>query len=114
MPNRSFTSAAFHPLVRRAAILAAVSLGLGLAMILYLFGWQDYFFTRLLGAFVLFFWLLAVTFLGVVPFISWATVKWFGADWAEENISRPRTVTSAPTSRKPARNTPRTETRNRP
>jgi|GEM_PF-2458612 len=71
------------PLLRRAGILAAVSFILALALIAYLFGVSDHFFGRLFGAFFVLFWLLAVTFLGVVPFVNWAAVNWFGKAWAE-------------------------------
>ena len=67
---------------RRVGVLAGVSLGLALALVLYLFGWGDHFLGRLFPAFFIFFWLLAVTFLAVVPFITWATRHWFGRGWA--------------------------------
>ncbi|MGI4884852.1 MAG: hypothetical protein ACRYFR_07825 [Janthinobacterium lividum] len=67
---------------RRVGGLAAVSLGLALALVGYVFGADGHFFGRLAPAFFLFFWLLAVTFLAVVPFVGWATSHWFGRGWA--------------------------------
>ena len=66
---------------RRVGGLASSSLALSLALVLYLFGVSDHFFGRLFSAFFVWFWLLAATFLGVLPFISWATTHWFGASW---------------------------------
>jgi len=83
--------------LRRIAILAGVSFGLALLLIAYLFGTGEAFFSRLFGAFFVFFWLLAVTFLGVVPFINWAAANWFGKGWREissaSSSRRPRTST---------------------
>ena len=70
--------------LRRVAVLAGVSFGLALLLIAYLFGTSDAFFSRLFGAFFVFFWLFSVTFLGVVPFINWAAANWFGKGWREE------------------------------
>jgi len=66
---------------RRVGVLAGSSLALSLALVLYLFRISDHFFGRLFSAFFVWFWLLAVTFLGVVPFITWATTHWFGLSW---------------------------------
>ena len=88
--NRTLpSSAAYRLLLRRAAVLAGVSLVLALALVAYLFGVQDHFFGRLFGAFFVFFWLLAVTFLGVVPFVNWAAANWFGKGWAETPVPAP-------------------------
>jgi hypothetical protein len=67
----------------------------------YLFGVSDHFFGRLFSAFLVLFWLLAVTFLAVVPFVTWATGHWFGRDWAEASAAaaRPRRAAGAPTVR---------------
>ncbi|AWM33669.1 hypothetical protein [Hymenobacter nivis] len=67
---------------RRVGVLAAVSFGLALALVGYVFGADGHFFSRLAPAFFIFFWLLAVTFLAVVPFVGWATEHWFGRGWA--------------------------------
>ena len=67
---------------QRLGVLAAVGLALSLAQVLYLFGWADHFASRLLTSFFVSFVLLAVTFLGVLPFIGWATTHWFGPGWA--------------------------------
>lgn len=67
---------------RRVAALAAASLALALALVGYVFGADGHFFGRLVPAFLVFFWLLAVTFLAVVPFVNWATGHWFGRGWA--------------------------------
>jgi len=67
---------------RRVGGLAAISLGLSLGLVAYLFGWADHFISRLLTAFLVSFCLLAVTFLGVLPFIGWAAAHWFGPGWA--------------------------------
>ncbi|WP_345110433.1 hypothetical protein [Hymenobacter algoricola] len=97
------------PWLRRTGILAAVSLGLALGLVAYLFGFSDHFFSRLFGAFFVLFWLLAVMFLGVVPFVNWAAANWFGKAWAETPLEParriPRSVSATVTSshRKPAR-----------
>ncbi|UYZ62848.1 hypothetical protein [Hymenobacter weizhouensis] len=70
-------------------MLAGVSLVLALVLVAYLFGVQDQFFGRLFGAFFVFFWLLAVTFLGVVPFVNWAAAHWFGKEWTETPAAVP-------------------------
>ncbi len=77
---------------RRVGVLAAGSLGLALALVLYLFGVGDHFLGRLFPAFFIFFWLLAVVFLAVVPFVVWATNHWFGRGWAAapQPAARPR------------------------
>ena len=75
---------------RRVGVLAGVSLGLALMLVVYLFGISDHFFSRLFSAFLVLFWLLTVTFLAVVPFVTWATRHWFGRDWAEVSIPAPR------------------------
>lgn len=67
---------------RRVGALAITSLVLALALVGYVFGADENFFGRLAPAFFIFFWLLAVTFLAVVPFVSWATGHWFGRGWA--------------------------------
>ena len=106
--------APYQMLLRRAAVLAGVSLGLALLLVAYLFGTGDAFFTRLFGAFFVFFWLLAVTFLGVVPFINWAAANWFGKGWSEISAASSRrqsrtnpTATSAQANRKTSRTTKR-------
>ncbi len=68
---------------RRIATLAGISLVLAVALTGFLFELSDHFFTRLFTAFFVVFWLLAVTFLGVVPFVTWATGHWFGRSWQE-------------------------------
>jgi hypothetical protein len=77
---------------QRVGILAAVSLGLALALVIYLFGVSDSFFSRLFSTFLVLFWLLAVTFLAVVPFVNWATSHWFGRGWQDAPMpaARPR------------------------
>ena len=79
---------------RRVGVLAGISLGLALMLVIYLFGASDHFIGRLFSAFLVLFWLLAVTFLAVVPFVTWATEHWFGRGWAEASIpvARPRRV----------------------
>lgn len=67
---------------RRVAVLAGVSFVLSLSLIGYLFGMSDRFFGRFSAAFFLGFCLLSVTFLVVIPFISWATAHWFGKGWS--------------------------------
>ena len=104
-----------HPLVRRAGILLAVSFGLALLLITYLFGF-DGFFGRLLGATFVWFVVLAVTFLAVVPFVNWAADNWFGRSWAEHPTPQPprkpraTNTPKAPAAPKPARYAPRTPT----
>ncbi|WP_426060305.1 hypothetical protein [Hymenobacter sp. B1770] len=75
---------------RRVGVLAGVSLVLALTLVVYLFGISDHFFSRLFSAFIVLFWLLAVTFLAVVPFVTWATEHWFGRGWAEVSTPAPR------------------------
>ncbi|WP_156176442.1 hypothetical protein [Hymenobacter terrenus] len=75
---------------RRVGVLAGVSLVLALMLVSYLFGASDHFFGRLFPAFLVLFWLLSVTFLVVVPFVTWATSHWFGAGWAEVATPAPR------------------------
>ncbi|WP_201986782.1 hypothetical protein [Hymenobacter rubidus] len=75
---------------RRVGVLASVSLVLALMLVGYLFGTGDHFFSRLFFAFLVFVWLLAVTFLAVVPFVTWATGHWFGRGWAEVSTPAPR------------------------
>lgn len=77
---------------RRVGVLAGVSLGLALMLVGYVFRVSDHFFGRLFSAFLVLFWLLAVTFLAVVPFVTWATGHWFGRGWAEASapVARPR------------------------
>lgn len=74
---------------RRIGVLAATSLGLALALVGYVFGTDGHFFGRLAPAFFIFFWLLAITFLAVVPFVSWATGHWFGRSWAASSPAPP-------------------------
>jgi hypothetical protein len=71
-------------------VLAGVSLVLALMLVGYLFGTSDQFFSRLFSAFLVLFWLLAITFLAVVPFVTWATGHWFGRGWAEVSTPAPR------------------------
>lgn len=96
LPSLSATHQAW---LRRTALLAGISFGLALLLVAYLFGTGDAFFSRLFGAFFVFFWLLAVTFLGVVPFVNWAAAKWFGKGWqtttAASSGRRLRTTTLA-------------------
>jgi hypothetical protein len=84
---------------QRVGVLAGSSLALSLAMVLYLFGVSDHFLGRLFSTFFVWFWLLAVTFLGVVPFITWATNHWFGPSWRGQEAPpmrrSPRPATSA-------------------
>ncbi|KAA9338706.1 hypothetical protein F0P96_07750 [Hymenobacter busanensis] len=103
----------YRPLLRRAGILLAVSFGLSLVLMTYLFGFSDGFFGRLLGSTTVLFTLLAVTFLLVVPFVNWAAEHWFGRTWAEaptpQPARRPRAanVPKATNAPKPARYAPR-------
>ncbi len=104
--SRRVTSFNYQPLLRRAGVLAAISLALSFALISFLFGFEDEFFGRLVGSFFVFFWLLAVTFLGVVPFVSWAAAHWFGKSWTAETVQparKPRSASTSATVRKPAR-----------
>ena len=77
---------------RRVGVLAGISLGLALMLVVYLFGAGDHLLSRLFSAFLVLFWLLAITFLAVVPFVTWATEHWFGRGWAEVStpVARPR------------------------
>jgi hypothetical protein len=63
-----------------AAVLAGVSLGLALLLVLYLFG-GDRFLGRLFSAFFVFFWLLALAYYAIIPFVTWASSNWFGRRW---------------------------------
>ncbi|WP_375436991.1 hypothetical protein [uncultured Hymenobacter sp.] len=96
----------YRPLLRRAGILAVVSLVLALLLVLFLFGIEDEFFRRVAGAFFVFFWLLSITFLGVVPFVSWAANRWFSNNFSRTSVPlarKPRTASSSATVRKPVR-----------
>jgi hypothetical protein len=96
----------YQPLLRRAGILAAVSLVLAVALVSFLFGVEDEFFSRVARTFFVFFWLLSVTFLGVVPFVSWAANRWLGSKSTKTSIPlarKPRTGVSSATVRKPVR-----------
>jgi hypothetical protein len=116
--NRTPTwSVTTKPLLRRAAILAATSFGLALLLVAYLFGVQDHFFGRLFGAFFVFFWLLAVTFLGIVPFVTWAAASWFGKAWTENVPApsrRPRSTAAPSSTRKPTRTATRLDSTKHP
>jgi hypothetical protein len=97
--------------------LAATSFGLALLLVAYLFGVQDHFFGRLFGAFFVFFWLLAVTFLGIVPFVSWAAASWFGEAWTgnpSTSTRRPRPVAASSSTRKPTRTATRLDSTKHP
>ncbi|MGI4820726.1 MAG: hypothetical protein ACRYFV_05885 [Janthinobacterium lividum] len=91
---------------RRVGILAASALGLSLVLVLYLFGVSDHFFSRLFTAFFVGFWLLATTFLVIIPFISWATTHWFGRGWEPEGrpvrAAAAKPATTRPVSKAPA------------
>jgi hypothetical protein len=94
---------------RRVGVLAGSSLALSLALVLYLFGIGDHFFGRLFSTFFVWFWLLAVTFLAVVPFITWATTHWFGPSWQGQDalpVRRPaRPAAPKPTARRSSTST---------
>ena len=85
---------------RRVGVLAGSSLALSLLLVLYLFGVGDHFFGRLFTTFFVSFWLLAATFLGILPFIGWATAHWFGRGWEAEKLPTKRTPTK-PTAARP-------------
>lgn len=91
---------------RRVGVLAGSSLALSLVLVLYLFGTDDHFFGRLFTAFFVSFCLLAATFLGILPFIGWATTHWFGRGWEAEALPTKRTPTKSTASR--AASTPTT------
>ncbi|OON68114.1 hypothetical protein B0919_15795 [Hymenobacter sp. CRA2] len=94
-------------MVRRAGILLAVSLVLSFALVAYLFGLTSGFFGRLMGATFVWFVLLGVTFLAVVPFVNWAAENWFGRTWAEAPTPQPTRRPRAANTPKPARYAPR-------
>jgi len=75
---------------RRVGVLAGSSLAFSLVLTLYLFGTDDHFFGRLFTAFFVSFCLLVATFLGILPFISWATAHWFGRGWEAETLPAKR------------------------
>jgi hypothetical protein len=84
---------------QRAAVLAGVSLGLALLLVGYLFGVSDRFFGRLFSSFFVLFWLLALAYYAIIPFVTWASGNWFGQRWrpVSEPAPRPRrTVAPAP------------------
>lgn len=84
---------------RRVGLLAGISFLLALMLVVYLFGVSDHLGSRLFFAFLVFVWLLSVTFLAVVPFVTWATANWFGRGWTEVStpVPRPRRAASAGT-----------------
>ncbi|WP_019946211.1 hypothetical protein [Hymenobacter aerophilus] len=111
MPQPVSRFSVLRPLLRQAALLAGISLVLALALTLYLYGMQAGFIGRLFGAFFVFFWLLAITFLAAVPFVSWAAANWFGPNWAETPASpkgrkKPAAAVSRPAARAVARPKP--------
>ncbi|WP_147320698.1 hypothetical protein [Hymenobacter lapidiphilus] len=105
MPQSVSIFSQLRPLLRQVALLAGISVALSLALILYLYGSQDQFLIRLSGAFFVFFWLLTITFLAAVPFVSWAAANWFGSAWAKAPASsiRRKKPAAAVVSRSPAR-----------
>ncbi|NVO83813.1 hypothetical protein [Hymenobacter terrestris] len=114
MPQSASFFSQLRPLFRQMALLAIISVVLSLALILYLYGTQDQFLIRLFGAFFVFFWLLAITFLAAVPFVSWAAANWFGPAWAEAPAGPSRRKKSAAAvSRTPARAVARPKPSNR-
>ncbi|NVO33168.1 hypothetical protein [Hymenobacter lapidiphilus] len=114
MPQSASVFFQLRPLLRQIALLAAISAALALALILYLYGSQDQFLIRLFGTFFVFFWLLAITFLAAVPFVSWAAANWFGPAWAEAPASPSRRKKpAAAVSRTPARAVARPKPSNR-
>jgi len=88
---------------RRVGLLAALSLALSLALVAYLFGWADHFISRLFTAFFVGFFLLTVTFLGILPFIGWAATHWFGAGWAATEAAPTRRASAGRPRPKPGR-----------
>ncbi|MBT2559002.1 hypothetical protein J7E24_14520 [Hymenobacter sp. ISL-91] len=114
MPQSASTFSKLRPLFRQMALLAAISAALSLALVLYLYGSQDQFLIRLSGAFFVFFWLLATTFLAAVPFVSWAAANWFGPAWAKTPAGPSRRKKpAAVVSRTPARAVARPKPTNR-
>ncbi|MBG8553469.1 hypothetical protein I5L79_07925 [Hymenobacter sp. BT594] len=105
MAVRRSASLRSSPILRRTGIVAGISLLLALLLISYLYGFSNEFFARLFGAFFVLFCLLAVTFLGVVPFVSWAATHWFGPGWEDSalNTTPPRKKASPAVSGKPLR-----------
>lgn len=94
-------------------MLLGISVVLSFALVAYLFGLDSSFFGRLAGATFVWFILLSVTFLAVVPFVNWAADNWFGRTWAEaptpqpKRHSRPAAPRSAePAAARPPRNNP--------
>jgi hypothetical protein len=84
---------------QRAAVLAGISLGLALLLVVYLFG-GDRLLGRLFSTFFVFFWLLALASYAIIPFVTWASSNWFGQRWRGG-----ATVAAAP--RRPAPAAPR-------
>ncbi len=82
---------------RRVGLLAGSSLALSLSLIGYLFGLSDGFAGRVLMAFFVWFCLLSLTFLALIPFVGWATVHWFGRGWQASAADRPARSAVAPT-----------------
>ena len=118
MPASRSVLVTYRPLLRRTGIIAGISLLLAVLLVVYVFGVQNELLVRVFGAFFLFFWLLAVTFLGVVPFINWAAANWFGPGWAmnqpkSDQRARSVAVPNSP-SRKPARPAPRSDQKPKP
>ncbi|AYA38407.1 hypothetical protein D3Y59_15945 [Hymenobacter oligotrophus] len=91
-------------MLRRAGLLLGISAVLSFALVAYLFGLDSSFFGRLVGATLVWFTLLSVTFLAVVPFVNWAADNWFGRTWAEAPTPQPkrRSRPAAPKPNRPA------------
>jgi len=81
---------------RRVAVLATVSLALSLSLIGYLYGFDNRFVGRLATAFLVWFCLLSVTFLALIPFVGWAATHWFGRGWAASAADAPARRVAAP------------------
>ncbi len=62
--------------LRHLLVIFLISFFISTAMIIYLFGWTDDFFSRLFFCLLVVFLLIASTVLGIIPGVNYVMVKW--------------------------------------
>lgn len=63
-------------LLRHLLVIFLVSFFISTAMLVYLFGWTDDFFSRLFFCILVIFLLIAITVLGIIPGVNYVMLKW--------------------------------------
>lgn len=61
---------------RQVLVIFIISFFIATALILYVFGFPDGFFGRLLSATFVFFFLISITVLGIVPLVNYVFNRW--------------------------------------